>query len=140
MTNIAGKYAALGIIVLDQSTKYAARALLDIPLNITSFFSLQLIQNTGASFGIFQGNNFLLSVAGILIIGGLIYYVWKEKPGKELIFYIMIIAGALSNLIDRIVYGAVTDFIYFNFWPAFNIADAAITLGVIGLLFTYVRS
>src|SRR3989344_1258449 len=140
MTNTAGKCAAfLGIIALDQSTKYAAHTLLDIPLDITSFFSFQLIQNTGASFGIFQGNNTPLIIASTLIIGGLMYYVWKENPPqKEVFFYIMIIAGALSNLIDRIMFSAVTDFIYFHFWPAFNIADSAITIGVVGLIMMHI--
>src|SRR3989344_3816884 len=144
MTNIVGKRVGirvraisivLGIIVLDQLTKYAARRLFSAPLRVTSFFSFQIVQNTGASFGIFQNSNTLLIIASIIIIAGLMYHISKEQLHRtETTFYLMIIGGALANLVDRILFGSVTDCIAFSFWPIFNVADSAITLGVIGLL------
>jgi len=63
------------------------------------------------------------------------YHISKEQLHRtETTFYLMIIGGALANLVDRILFGSVTDFIAFSFWPIFNVADSAITLGVIGLL------
>ena len=135
MKNIAGNLAVPTIIILDQLTKYGARVLLETPINVTNFFSFQLIYNTGASFGIFQNSNLPLIFVSIAIIAGLIYYVNKESLGNtERLLFSLIIAGAISNLIDRILFSAVTDFIYFHFWPAFNVADSAITVGVVGLI------
>ena len=76
-----------------------------------------------------------------IIIALLIYYYHKNHESEEIPrpFFILIMGGAIGNLIDRIFLTYVTDFINFSFWPAFNLADTAITLGTIGLILFYIK-
>jgi len=124
------------VILLDQFTKYLIRKYITTELLITDFFSFTFITNTGASFGMFRGMNNILIVIGLIITFILVYYLHTsdEKSTESHIFFGLIVGGALSNIIDRIVYGHVIDFISVSFWPSFNLADSAITLGVLGLI------
>lgn len=126
------------IIILDQFTKWLAREIIIEPITLTSFLSFTTIHNTGIAFGLFQGYGWIFTFVSIVIIVGLIYYYPKiSEAWFPKLSYTFIISGAIGNLVDRIVFGTVTDFISFSFWPAFNVADTAITLGVIGLLIHY---
>jgi signal peptidase II len=132
-----------GVVVLDQVSKHLVRDLLaNGSIRVTSFFDLVLILNPGAAF------SFLSSAAGWqreLFIGialgasGLIIYLMR-KHAADRVFCLglgLILGGAIGNVIDRLLLGAVVDFLYFHigeyYWPAFNIADSAITCGA-GLL------
>ena len=129
---------AAAIIILDQLTKYIVKSSLSagqtIPI-IKNIFHLTYVQNTGAGFGLLKGYNSLLILILFLALGIIIYF-WKDIPNKRFSqFLIGLIAGGIvGNLIDRIFLGYVVDMYDFIIWPAFNIADAGITMGVIGLI------
>ncbi len=121
------------IVLLDQLTKYLVLKLqpnLDLKL-----FTLHLIKNTGAGFGLLKNQTYLLTIVSILVAIFIIYY-YKKIPKQKLpqISAALFLAGTFGNLIDRLTRKFVVDFIDFSFWPAFNLADAAITIGAIGLV------
>ncbi len=108
---------------------------LEIPV-LPGFFSLSRVHNTGVAFGMAQGNNLL---TGILALGifGLAVWVAREWDWERRFVQVvagMVAGGAVGNLIDRVRVGYVIDFLDFHFgrwaWPAFNVADAAISVGV----------
>ena len=147
MKNLLIKYTIIGIFVcifivfLDQITKSWAKN--SIPFNTNYvFFSLTLSFNYGISFGILNKpdqQQIILIIIAICIIFSLIFSLIKmqNKSTLLIIAFSFIIGGAISNVIDRLVYGAVIDFLDFHygkyFFPIFNIADIAICCGV-GLL------
>ena len=119
---------SLIVVILDQISKFIFK----------NYFSY--ITNTGSLFGLFKGYNIIFIIITIIIIIFIIYYINKHKLDRiETIFLSLILGGAIGNLIDRIIYGNVIDFINLKIWPAFNIADAAITIGVIGLIVYYLK-
>ena len=137
-------FLILSIIALDQVTKLAILGIdiVDIypEMEITSFLNLVLVQNKGISFGLFSRYEigWLISILTIGIV--VVLFIWMRKLERAILAlpFSLIIGGAIGNLIDRLNYGFVVDFIDFHFfgwhWPAFNIADSAITVGVIFLL------
>ena len=133
------------VIVIDQLAKLAIQqslALNESKVLIPEFLSLTYSTNTGAIFGMLRGMNTLLILVGLVIVIWLIYYVYAETKSENTSYFfalMLIIGGAISNLIDRIVYGSVIDFINFYFWPTFNIADSAITVGVIAIVIYYMK-
>jgi signal peptidase II len=132
------------VILVDQITKVLVRNSIELGQSkniLTGFLTLTNITNTGAGFGILQGMNLFLIIIGILIIIILLYYYHHHKTEEEIpgVFFALVLGGAFGNLIDRIIFGSVTDFISFSFWPAFNVADGAITLGVISLILFYIK-
>ena len=131
------------IIFFDQLSKYGVNQY--IPLNnniiVTPFFDIINIRNTGIAFGLFSN---VISPWIILVVVGIIniiIFIWliRTKNNLEKTGLTMIIAGGLGNFIDRLIHNYVIDFFYFHindyYWPAFNIADIAITLGIILLIF-----
>jgi len=105
-----------------------------IPL-INNFLHLTYIQNTGAGFGILKGSNTILIFISLIIIGAILYYFNKITKEKSINLPIaLILGGAIGNLIDRIFLGHVIDFMDLRIWPAFNVADSAITIGAIWLI------
>lgn len=129
----------LGIIILmlglDQVSKWLVRDAMDlgqsIPI-ISSLMSLTYIENRGAAFGIMAGGRVLFIALTFLLLAFLLWYRHQNKHQSFLLGMStgLIVAGALGNLIDRIVKGSVTDFIDFHFFPIFNVADIAVTCGV----------
>jgi len=108
-----------------------------IPI-INNVLHMTYILNTGAAFGIFKGMNLLLIWISIIIIGAILYNYDKiPKDTVPQIGFALIIGGAIGNLIDRIFLGHVIDFIDFRIWPAFNIADSAISIGAVLLIIYY---
>lgn len=107
---------------------------------IDNFFSITYVKNTGAAWSIFADKGYFVMIVSIIIILGLVWYVYKNRPKDRLekIAYSLIIGGAIGNLIDRIVYGYVIDFLDFNLfgwnYPIFNMADTFIVIGVILLM------
>jgi len=128
------------IILFDRITKMVFSDLLQfgesLPV-ITNILHITLVHNTGIAFGFFKdrGITFIIIpvVAIFLLIFNIYYYRKNEKAlSRVYIFaFSLILGGAIGNLIDRIVYGYVIDFIDFRVWPVFNIADSAITVGAI---------
>ncbi len=122
------------VIAVDFLTKLIVKASLINLDVIPRVLSLNYLANTGAAFGIFRGGNLTLLFFGLIILGiGLIFYD-KLLAGKDWWCYLLIGAGIMGNLIDRIAYGAVIDFIDFHIWPAFNLADASMCIGVLGVI------
>lgn len=130
---------ALVIIVLDQVTKWTIRRVL-LPgeswPNADWFVRITHVTNTGAAFGILQGQTAVLVVTSILGLGAiLIYYLYPPmEHGLLRVALGLQLGGAIGNLADRIRAGEVTDFIDFRHFPAFNVADSAITVGICSIL------
>ena len=116
---------ALAVIVVDHFTKWWVTSTLDYQqaISILPFFSLVLVNNTGAAF------SFLANAGG-----------WQRWV---FIALALVLGGALGNVLDRIVLGHVVDFLYFHYrgfgWPAFNVADSAITVGAVLLIWDSLR-
>ena len=104
---------------------------------ITSWFYLTFVQNTGTAFGFFQGSNKALLIFACLILCVLLYGArgLSERGGFwGALGVALVLGGAVGNLMDRIHYGQVLDFLDFRIWPVFNIADSAITVGTISIM------
>ena len=126
---------SLIIIVLDQVTKILTK---NIDYEIFPFFSFIYTTNTGAAFGVFKEQTTLITFLSIMIIGALIYFIPKIE--KENYFaYSLLLGGAIGNLIDRIFLGHVRDFISIWVWPIFNIADIAISIGIILIIYNEIK-
>lgn len=151
-------WITIAVVVLDQLTKWAAVEYLvrHAEVNILPFLSLTLVFNTGAAFGFLSDasgwqNTFFISVA--VVACAVIFFMLRRLTRNELltaIGLVLIMGGAIGNLIDRVTLGYVIDFIDFYYpslgpsclwpfhfdggachWPVFNIADAAITIGAL---------
>ncbi|MCP4842796.1 MAG: lipoprotein signal peptidase [Halieaceae bacterium] len=134
------------VIVLDQYTKGLASAGLDYgqPVRVFSWFNLTLQHNPGAAFSFLSDaggwQRYFFSAAAAIISAVLAVWVWVMPRGQRLLALSLglIIGGALGNLWDRVVFGYVVDFISVHYqhyyFPAFNIADSAITGGAIGMV------
>jgi lipoprotein signal peptidase len=135
---LTAKDWALGaaLVALDQGTKALAR------MTTPSGTLFELTWNTGAGFGILAGHNTALLALSIVVLALLAKPLWAAE-GREKTALLLFGVGVIGNSIDRVVFGAVTDFInvfsWFNF-PIFNVADALITLGAAYLAATYLRS
>ncbi len=132
------------VIVLDQLTKWFARdALWDPPsrVEVFSFFNLVAVENRGISFGMLESDSgfgpWLIAGVALAIAAALVVWLARTKRHLPAIALGLIVGGAVGNVIDRARLGWVIDFIDLHVgdyhWPAFNIADAGITVGV-GLL------
>ena len=133
-------YLSIFIILIDQYTKYLMIYKNDILLNKDFIlFRLDFVKNYGAAFNILSGNRILLSSISILFSIILIYLIFRKNSSNslELYSYSFIIGGTMGNGIDRIFKGFVIDFINLNFinFPVFNIADIAINIGFIIILY-----
>ena len=140
----AGRYArAAGVlvlvVVLDQVTKHAVRSGIAIGQvdKVIPGVKLVDVRNTGVAFSLFSGGGALVLVITLVALAGLAGY-FALRPGRRLLWLPtgLLIGGAVGNLIDRVRDGAVTDFNKQPHWPAYNVADMAITFGVIALLYT----
>jgi signal peptidase II len=138
------------IIISDQITKSVVRNTLLVGETIKiigSFFQITHLENTGIAFGLLQGmNNILIFINTIIIISLSLIFIKQpifNQNKLSKIAIILIISGAISNLIDRIVIGKITDFLYFGikgyYWPAFNLADSCITIGGILLALSLLK-
>lgn len=141
----------VALIVLDQITKWLTRRHFskkpdDVAL-IPKVLYFRYVENRGAAWGILQGRFQILSVLSIILIVGFLYALYKVPKTRRyiplIIIFVFLTSGAVGNLIDRLVFGFVTDFIYFspiNF-PVFNVADIYVTCSVfalcIAILFCY---
>jgi len=129
------------IVIIDQISKYLVRSSMGlhetIPL-IKDFFHLTYVSNDGMAFGInFPGGIYIFTIASFILTIFLIGYLWHERNGHILlrIGLALIIAGAIGNFIDRLIFKEVVDMFDFIFWGyhwyIFNVADSAVTVGMI---------
>lgn len=143
-------FLAILFIAADQLTKYYAVLMLkdQTPYAIMDgVFELHYLENNGAAFGILQGQKFFFLFIAVIILSMILYVLFKmpyqKKYIKLHITLVLIASGAIGNLIDRIRYDYVIDFLYFSLinFPVFNVADIYVTLAafylVILLLFVY---
>ncbi|OYT32508.1 signal peptidase II [Candidatus Woesearchaeota archaeon] len=134
--NFAFWFIAFAVFMLDRFTKSLVKK--NIPLNsqvsVLPFFSVSHVVNSGTAFGLFGGFQWFFIVFSTAVI---VFIILKHKFFDRFMQIVLafILGGAFGNLFDRLVYGAVIDFIDFRFWPAFNVADCAITVSVIVVLF-----
>jgi len=130
------------LVVIDRLTAYV-----DV-IPVTGFFNLVHVHNTGAAFSLFADQpgwqrGFFVTVA--LVASGIIVYLLRKTAGRRVfsVALALIVGGAIGNLIDRALYGHVIDFldVYVGtwHWPAFNVADSAITVGAVLLIFDGMR-
>lgn len=128
-------------LILDQLSKWVILAhVMDPPrvIEVTGFFNLVMVWNQGVSFGLFSNESpygpWILSGVAVVISGFLM--LWLRRAENKIIASALglVIGGAIGNVIDRLRFGAVADFLDFHLagwhWPAFNVADAAIVIGV----------
>jgi signal peptidase II len=132
----------ISMLVLDRLTKYLADSFVSFGATVSvvsmyDFFSITNIRNTGTAFSVFQGRNTLFSIFVSLLLSGLslwLYKNWNKLNKLQQYSFCLIVAGGLGNLIDRLLHGAVVDFLDFGInslrWPAFNIADSCISVAV----------
>jgi len=152
-SKIVGAWLAF-IIVSDQLTKFIVDRTMplhhSIPV-IENFFSFTYIRNTGAAFGILAGSHEAVRLPVLIIFSlvaiGFILVLLKRLPSDEtglITALAFILGGAIGNLIDRIAYGEVIDFLDFYWsdyhWPAFNLADSFITVGVMIIAYYLIRA
>ena len=137
---------ALSLLALDQWSKSVASAQLEygVPVEITSFFNITLAHNPGAAFSFLSDaggwQHWLLGgIAGVVSLV-LVVWIYRLRAGSLILAtgLALILSGAIGNLIDRIHLGYVVDFIQLHYqgwyWPAFNVADSAISIGAVLLL------
>jgi signal peptidase II len=131
-----------GVVALDQVTKALVRSHVAVGHTDSVFFGVDLVhvRNTGVAFGALSGGGILvLLVTAIALIALVAYFATHpDRPGLWLPTGLLV-GGAVGNVIDRIDAGAVTDFIKLPHWPAFNVADMAITVGVLALIYVLER-
>ncbi len=153
-TFFIGLFISTVVVLIDQFTKYITMTTIEhiilktngvhTHIKKTSFFNLVLVWNKGISFGMFNNNNNITTTTILLIILAIITYIlyilWKNNNTIQMFCYSLIFGGAIGNIIDRINYGAVIDFIDLHIgdlhWPAFNFADSCICVGI-GLYLFY---
>lgn len=133
-------------IVIDRLTKIYISAKLDLGESIPIFknvFHITYHLNDGAAFSILQGRRVFLIITTVLILSSIILYVIIKKPKNKLVLLSlsMVVGGALGNLIDRIKYGSVIDFLDFRLinFPVFNMADTFVVLGAICLFIASIK-
>ena len=133
---------AVGVVVADQISKAIVRSQISRFEEHELFLGIKLIntRNTGVAFSMFSGGGPLVVIIAFIALGALLAFflthlhtrlVWLPTG--------LLLGGAAGNLIDRIRIGAVTDFIKFPHWPAFNVADICVTAGVISLIYVLER-
>lgn len=142
---------ALVILILDQATKLWATAQLDYaqPVEVTPFFNLTLLHNTGAAFSFLSEaggwQTWFFAIVAVAVSLAIVVWLWRLPQQERLqpTALALILGGAVGNLWDRLAQGYVVDFLDFyvgNYhWPAFNIADAAIVVGAVIMIWQSFR-
>lgn len=135
------------VLLIDQIVKLLIKTNMNLNEEISiipNFFSIQYLKNTGAAFSILENQTILLAITSIICISVIIYYLKKEENLTTAMYlsFGLVLGGILGNLIDRIFYQGVIDFLSFQIFnynfPVFNIADIGITIGVLLLIIIYI--
>jgi signal peptidase II len=129
----------IATLVVDQATKVWAERTLDFeqPIDLLPILTLYRVHNTGIAFSLFSGFGSIGLLAVMIAVTAIVLVIWHRTAGEggrlAAIGYALIVGGALGNIIDRLAYGHVVDFLYLHLgtWPlfVFNLADAALTIG-----------
>lgn len=139
-------WLSLVVIVLDQATKFFASGMLILhePVAVLPFFNLTLMHNTGAAFSFLHDasgwQRWFFAALALIVSVMLVLWLRRLQPHERWLAMALtlVLGGALGNLVDRLMYGYVVDFIqlYYQDWyyPAFNVADSAITVGAVMLV------
>ena len=143
----SGLMAAVLVTALDQLSKWMILEIVMQPpriIPVTPFFNLVLVWNRGVSFG-FLGQQssewlpWLLTALALAIVVALVWWLRRVTSGLMVLAISLVVGGALGNVVDRLRFGAVVDFLDFHaagvHWPAFNAADSAITVGAVLILY-----
>ena len=144
LRNVMGILVTVLLVLLDQLTKSLAVEHLkdkDSIVLINGVLELQYTENRGAAFGIFQNKQIGLIIISVIVLAVIIYFFETTPCNNKrlrpvLAVYVLLIAGAIGNLIDRIRLNYVIDFIYFKLinFPIFNLADSCVTIGCVVLI------
>jgi signal peptidase II len=141
---VPGLAACGAVVALDQGTKALATSLVDRGerVEVLPFLAFENVRNKGVAFGLGGDISAVLIGATIVLLVGLLVFLAFRGGGGWLVWLpaALLLGGALGNLADRVRDGAVTDFIDLPLWPTFNLADVAITAGVLLLLLDVERS
>lgn len=154
-------WISLAVFVADQVSKWIVQANMELHASVMvlgDFFRLTYVENPGMAFGIQLGNNLFFTIFALFASFAIVYYLLQLRPDQKLarLALALILGGALGNLLDRILRGKVVDFFDFEFfdvhipalnwaflrfpgyelerWPVFNVADMAVTVGMVFLL------
>jgi len=129
---------AVGVVAADQAAKALVRSTIDRGDAVDLVLGIKFVnvRNSGIAFGMFSGGGVVLVIFAIAALTALLVFFARHRD-RPLVWLPtgLLIGGAAGNLIDRIRESGVTDFIDFPWWPAFNVADIAITFGVLTLLY-----
>lgn len=141
-----GIFVAVLILLLDQVSKGWILYLFDLPskgsVKVLSFFDLSMVWNTGVSFGLFSSQSWvgrlILVGVSLIVVGFLVKFLFEADRRLFALALGLVIGGAVGNAIDRLIHGAVVDFFDFSglgFPWVFNVADSAISIGVVLLVY-----
>jgi signal peptidase II len=136
-TALRAAAVAAAVVVADQAVKALVRARVTPGDAERVLPGVQIIntRNSGVAFSLFSGGGSLVVLVALIALGGLVAFVFAQ--GHRPLVWLptgLLVGGAAGNLVDRVREGAVTDFVKLPHWPAFNLADVAITLGVVTLV------
>ncbi len=139
-------YIAVGVIAIDQLTKIIIRMNFSLgetmPL-IGDIVRLTYIRNTGTAFSMFENNTWItIGLTAVLLVVCLLFMIYEWRRGSKLVSMcvILVLAGGLSNLLDRVLLGYVTDMISIGRFAIFNVADVAVTLGCLLAAISIIRA
>ena len=122
------------VVITDQVAKALIRGNLRLHESVPDdgFFRFTYPTNTGAVFGVFSDQTFIMTIASFVGVGILLYFYHSQSGSERLVRLSLglLLGGAIGNLVDRIFLGRVTDFIDVGPWPIFNLADSAIVIGI----------
>lgn len=125
---------ALAALAADQLTKQIVsdHLLLDEHVRVAGPFSIHHVQNSGIAFGLFASATMIVTALTAVAVGWMLFFFARSGARHPILPAALglVIGGSLSNLVDRVRIGHVTDFLDFRYWPAFNLADSFIVLGV----------
>lgn len=130
---------AAALVVLDQASKIYIRATFEVETRVNvipNFFDIVHVQNTGAAWGMMSSQTLLLSIISLVMLGLIIFFrrAILDNTLLHRLIFALLVGGIIGNLIDRIIYQHVTDFLDFyigsRHWPAFNVADTVICIAV----------
>ena len=147
--NIFASFAVvIGILAADRFTKIFFSQILSVGESIPvirNIFHFTLVHNTGIAFGLFKNQGVVFVIIPIIAIIFIAFNIYYHQHNTQvsrayIIGFALILGGAIGNLVDRILFGYVIDFIDLRIWPVFNVADSAITIGTLIILLKCIPS
>lgn len=125
------------LLAADQISKLIVRRYLDVHelIQVLPFLQLEHVQNSGIAFGMLVGHEVIIVGVSVFIVAMLAVAALLARNDDRLVWPLaLLVAGSCGNLLDRVINGSVTDFMRFPHWPAFNLADSCIVIGVFLLI------